>query len=223
LPTILPADLHSIILYCAAARIGKKYAVDIICHNDRVQSYIFIEHHIKIRKQSTLQCCLNVITTFYFTHGIIYCIMLYLDHRTFFLAVLYFLYIEKYAVCAQLIKWDNINVHRSSNDVLVLFLLLLTRSRMCQQFSVLMTSIKFYKNQFLWKLSCSMQTDGQADSMNLIAAWHNFFANVPKTEFAYIVTWNTAYIQWNPGLVLILKFSLFQHSVSMITSQWMQC
>jgi len=40
---------------------------------------------------------------------------------------------------------------------------------MCQQFSIEMTGTKFYKNQFLWKLSCSMQTDGQADSMNLIA------------------------------------------------------
>jgi len=61
-------------------------------------------------------------------------------------------------------------VRRSSDNVLVLFLLLLTRSGVCQQFSVVITVIKFYKNQFLWELICSMQTDGQADSMNLIAA-----------------------------------------------------
>ena len=77
-----------------------------MCHSDRVelQSYIFIEHHVKVRKQSTLQCCLTVITTFYFPHGIIYCIMLYLDHQAIILSLLYFLYIAKYAVCAQLIE-----------------------------------------------------------------------------------------------------------------------
>jgi len=136
----------------------------------------------------------------------------------FFFDVSYFWYVAKYAVCAQLIQWDNINVHRSSDNVLVLFLLLLTRSGMCQPFSVVMTGIKFYKNQFLWKLICSMQTDGQADCVNLIAAWHNFFANAPKTECASIVTWNTACIHiWlsTPHFKVFshLTFSVSDHCV----------